>query len=99
MQILNILLDRRYLVLFLFVVCVVFEPSFPSNILAPFQTPTPDMLAPSKQITSNTLPFIEQWRWSGDADFSQKVAKMNMELKMEAEKMAMAEKALMDFYA
>lgn len=70
MQILNMLLDRRYLVLLLFVVCVVFEPSFPSNILAPFQTPTPDIPAPSKQIISNTLPLIEQWRWSGDADFS-----------------------------
>lgn len=70
MQVLSLFLDRRYLVLFLLVACVISQPSFPSNLLAPFH-PTPTAtLAPSKQILSNTLSLVEQWRWSGVVDIS-----------------------------
>lgn len=34
-----------------------------------------------------------------EVEFSEKLAKMNLELKMQAEKMAMAEALILDFYA
>lgn len=37
----------------------------PEILKRPDITPTPRVIAPSKQITSNTLPLEERWRWSG----------------------------------
>lgn len=50
----------------IFVVVGLILLGYQSGILKlPGTTPTPKVIAPSKQIISNTLPLEEKWRWSG----------------------------------
>ena len=46
----------------------------PEILRLPGITPTPKVIAPSKQITSNTLPLEERWRWSGISNSVSKLA-------------------------
>jgi hypothetical protein len=40
----------------------------PARLLPPLATSTPRISASSKQLTLNTLPLVERWRWSGNID-------------------------------
>lgn len=40
----------------------------PSGSFSPLATSTPQFPAPSKQITLNTLPLVERWRWSDNVN-------------------------------
>lgn len=45
------------------------QPVLPSGVWQTSMTSTPSVPASAKQITLNTLPLVEQWRWSSDVDF------------------------------
>jgi outer membrane protein assembly factor BamB len=42
------------------------QPILPSGVWQTSMTSTPSVPAPAKQITLNTLPLVERWRWSGN---------------------------------
>ncbi|RME58488.1 hypothetical protein D6779_06360 [Candidatus Parcubacteria bacterium] len=61
---------RSFITIFMIVLAVSGCRLTPSARLLPlFPTSTPPVSAPSKQITFNTLPLAERWRWSGNIDF------------------------------